>query len=273
MAPLWDPDQRTFVGLMTIYDYIRALRICQARGISATDLAAQTLSDILHTAPFLLRHTGFPHIDAEDSVFQLCQAFYSGGNDYICVVDPETNALVSIVGPLDVLHLLHLVAKANISMFSQTVQSLGLGTWDSEVFTAPLRAPLGDLLDALENRGDLSAAPILDDNNRLVGIYHRSDVSFAMKAADVEAALSNLRTCTAQEALTLREQLLQSGEIMSAYQGLVTCKASDTVLSVLHALVHGRAHRAVIVDEHQQCRGVLSFKDLLRHFLDLPSIR
>lgn len=276
VAPLWDPEQRTFIGLMTVYDYIRALRICQTRGISASDLATQTLADILATAPFIFRHRGFPSIDAESSVHQLCQLLCRD-NDYVCALDPETGALVSILGPLDVLHLLYQVAATNESLFSQPLGSLGslggVGTWDAAVFTAATQVPLADLLNALDERGEISAAPVVDEGGRLVGLYHRSDVSFAMKAPDVDAALGNLRSFRAEDALTLREQLLASGEIMSSFQGLVTCAPTDSIGLAVRAMVMGRAHRVVVVDEARRVRGVVSFRDVLQHYLDLPELK
>lgn len=275
VAPLWDPEKRQFIGLMTVYDYIRALRICQSRGISASDLATQTLADILATAPFIFRHHGFPAIDAENSVYQLCQLFCRG-NDYVCALDPETGALVSILGPLDVLHLLFQVATINETLFTQPLGALGslggVGTWNSNVFTASTQAPLADLLDALDSRSELSAAPVVDETGRLVGLYHRSDVSFAMKAPDVDAALSNLLTFRAEDALTLRDQLLASGEIMSSFQGLVTCQVTDSIGKAIRAMVMGRAHRVVVVDDQRTVRGVVSFRDVLKHYIDMPEL-
>lgn len=275
VAPLWDPEHRNFIGLMTVYDYIRALRICQSKGISASDLATQTLADILSTAPFIFRHRGFPAIDAETSVYELCRLLCRD-NDYVCALDPETGALVSILGPLDVLHLLYQVASTNETLFTQPLGALGslghVGSWNPNVFTASTEAPLADLLDALDQRGEISSAPVVDGVGRLVGLYHRSDVSFAMKAPDVEAALNNLCAFRAADALTLREQLLASGEIMSSFQGLVTCSATDSIGAAMRAMVLGRAHRVVVVDENRLVRGVVSFRDILKHYIDIPEL-
>jgi CBS domain-containing protein len=275
VAPLWDPELRSFIGLMTVFDYIRALRICKSRGISASDLATQTLADILATAPFIFRHRGFPAIDAENSVLQLCQLLCRG-NDYVCALDPATGALVSILGPLDVLHLLHQIVSMNETLFSQPLGALGTlggaGTWGSNVFTASSQAPLADLLDTLDQRGELSAAPVIDESGRLIGLYHRSDVSFAMKAPDVDAALNNLLNFRTEDAMTMRDQLLASGEIMSSFQGLVTCQVTDSIGKAIRAMVMGRAHRVIVVDEQRLVRGVLSFRDVLKHYVDLPEL-
>jgi CBS domain-containing protein len=242
------------------------LRICQERRISASDLASQSIIDILQQANFIFRHQGFPSIDAEDNIYQLCLLLYQG-NDYVCVMCPETGALVSILGVLDVIYLLTQLAKTNETLFSMTLQTMQIGTWDQDVVTSPLRASLSELLTALESR-DISSAPVLDDHLRLVGLYHRSDVSFAMKATDCEAALSNLRTFTVEDSLLLREQLLQSGDIMSNTQGLVTCQATDNLISILNAMLIGRSNRVVVLNEKQQCRGVVGFKDILKYLLE-----
>lgn len=251
---------------MTVQDYIRAVRLCSRYNLNPLDITSQTIAEMINKTPFVFHNQGFQSIDAEDSVLQLCFLFLRSKNDYVPLVDPETGNLVSILGPLDVVYLLSEIAKANESLFNITIQQSQVGTF-KDVFIVNKGALIHEVLDALEDR-DLSAAPIVDDSGKLLGSYHKSDVSFVMKAPGPDAVISNLRSFRVENSLSLREQLLQSGEIMSSFQGLVTCRLSDNLLAVFQAMIVGRAHRVIIINDQSQCCGVISFKDLIQFYLE-----
>jgi CBS domain-containing protein len=134
------------------------------------------------------------------------------------------------------------------------------------VLTAPKTAKLWEVLDVLEQR-NLSGLPVVDEQNKVVGFYHRSDVSFIIKATDTDMVLANLSNFRVEESMALREQLLLSGEIMSSFQGLAVSRLSDPLSSVLLAMLRNRTSRAVVVNDQQQCAGVVSIKDIVRYYL------
>lgn len=265
LAPLWDPERRTFVGIMTVSDYIQSLRFWRKNNLKTSDLTSQTLASMLQSAPFLFRHTGFVGIDAEDTVLQMFTLLTRTGNDYVPVIDAENGNLVSLLGFLDIVHLLNQAGKQHREIFSITLQDSNIGTY-RDVLTAPKTAKLTDVLDALEQR-NVSGVPVLDENQRVIGFYHRSDVSFIIKANDPDAVIYNLGAFVLEQSLSLREQLLKSGEIMSSFQGLVLVHPEDSLSSVLNAMVMGRSCRVVVVDPDQHCLGIVSIKDIVKHFL------
>jgi 5'-AMP-activated protein kinase regulatory gamma subunit len=279
VAPLWDPELRSFVGLMTTSDYINAIRICQRKSISPTEVTTKTISEILITAPSIFHNNSFQPIDAEDSVLQLCFLLMKTSFDYIPVIDPENGNLISILGPLDVLHLLNYISKLNESLFQQSVESLGIGTFHPHLITATKTMVIKDLLDLMEYH-NISSIPIVEETipgvggvvggggSKIVGLYHRNDVTFIMKAVDHHSMLNNLMNMKVEESLTLREQLLQSGDIMTNSNPLVTCIRSDTIGSIFNSMVMNRSHRIVVIDENSHCLGMISFKDILKYFLE-----
>ncbi len=268
VAPLFDPELRSFVGLMTTQDYINAIRICKRKNIPPSEVTGKTISEILLSAPSLFKNNTFQPIDAEDSVLQLCFLFMKTKYDYIPVIDPENGNLISILGPLDVLHLFNYIAKLNESLFHLSIEQLGIGTFQN-IITANKTTYINEVLDLMEIH-NVSAIPIIDElnNYKLIGLYHRNDVSFIMKASDQEQILNNLNNLRVEESLQLREQLLQSGDIMTNFQPLVTCTKQDTIANVFNLMVINRSHRIIIVDELTRCKGVISFKDVLKFFLD-----
>ena len=102
IAPLWDPDRKTFVAMMTMTDFIQALRIYRNRGIPVTDLASVSIADMLvlsHAQWHILninyiliillfrlaspiapvRHLEFTAIDPEDTAYELCRLLQRNG--------------------------------------------------------------------------------------------------------------------------------------------------------------------------------------------------
>lgn len=260
VAPLWDPERRAFIGLMTVGDYVQALRKWRTEKLPMTELSTRSIAEVFSAFPFLFQHSSFQSIDAEDSVNQMCKLLLRSGNDYSPVIDPDNGNLVSILGYLDIVHLFNQTAKQYPHIFNVSVKSAMVGTFKN-VATASKHAKLSELLDLMDQRR-ISAVPILDDNGRVVGSYHRS-------AVDQETVLSNLSNYRADETLALREQLLSNGDIMSAFQGLATCKMTDTLALVFSLMMNNRTTRVVVVDEGQKCVGVISIRDLIAHYLNM----
>eukprot|EP00598_Pedospumella_elongata_P007931 CAMPEP_0184985194 /NCGR_PEP_ID=MMETSP1098-20130426/13988_1 /TAXON_ID=89044 /ORGANISM="Spumella elongata, Strain CCAP 955/1" /LENGTH=300 /DNA_ID=CAMNT_0027509271 /DNA_START=177 /DNA_END=1079 /DNA_ORIENTATION=- len=264
-APLWDPELRQFVGLMTLSDYIHALRVWRAQGLPTSDLTSKNIAEMMHSAGVLFRHAEFLAVDAEDSVHQMCLLLLRTENDYVPVVDADNGNLVSILGFLDVVALLHQAGQQYPNLFARSIRDANIGTFNN-VITAPKSARLWEVLDVLEQK-NLSGLPVVDEQNKVIGFYHRSEVSFIIKATDTDMVLQNLNNYRVEEALALREQLIQSGEIMSSFQGLAVCRQNDSLGQVLSAMVRARSCRVVVVNESQQCVGIISIRDIARYYI------
>lgn len=219
----------------------------------------------MHSAGLLFRHAEFMPVDAEDSVQQMCALLLRTETEYVPVVDADNGNLVSILGFLDVVQLLNQAAMQHPNLFARTIKEANIGTFHN-VLTAPKTAKLWEVLDVLEQR-NLSGLPIVDEQNKVVGFYHRSDVSFIIKAADTDMVLSNLSNYSVGESMALREQLLLSGDIMSSSQGLAVSRLGDSLGSALLAMLRNRSSRVVVVNDLHQCVGVLSIKDLIKHYI------
>ena len=250
---------------MTVSDYIHALRIWRAQRLPSTELTSKSISEMMLAAPLVFRHAGFQAIDADDSVLQMCSLLMRSDSDYVPVVDSESGSLVSILGYLDIVHLLNQAAQQHPNLFALTIAQTNIGTF-STVVSAPKTAKLFEVLDTLESK-NMSGMPVVDENNKIVGFYHRSDVSFIIKASDPDVVLSNLNNFSVADSLALREQLLQTGEIMSTFQGLVVCRLGDKLGTVLNSMTRARSNRVVVVDENLHCIGVISIKDIIRYYL------
>jgi CBS domain-containing protein len=114
---------------------------------------------------------------------------------------------------------------------------------------------------------NISSLPIVDDTGKVIDTYHKSDVSFVIKAADTDEMIANLGSFRVEECIHLREQLLHSGEVMSAFQGLVVCRPDYPLSQIVRAMLIARSTKAVVVDEAHRCIGIVSVKDICRYYL------
>lgn len=269
IAPLWDPERRVLVGMMTISDYIRALQLCLQQGYPVGEMAAKSIAEIAALPALTFRHPDFQSIDAEDSVYQLYMLLERLGTDFVPVINPDDGNIVSVLGYLDIAHLLNEAAKQHPHSFPHTVDQVGNFV---DVVTAPRSAKLADVVAVIEQR-NLIGIPITDESGQLVGIYHRSDVGFATRAADPQGMLQNLSDLSVGEALAFSDQQLQSGDQISKVYVLVKCSPTDHVTAVVEALLAARISIAVCVNEANVCVGTISLRDILRYFVSGRSVR
>jgi len=266
IAPVWDPEKKAFVALMCISDYIHALQICRVQGISMLDLASRSIADMLSSSAMTFQHPDFNAIDAEDSVHQLCLSLHRLNADYAPVIDPDNGHLVGILGYLDLVHLLDQAAKQHAPLFARTIEQLQIGKF-TQIKTIPLTVLLSDVITELENNKDIIAIPIVDDNGTVVGLYHKLEISFIIKATDPDSVMTSLNGLRVGEALAMQEQ--QSGDTVTAVlHPLVTCNLHDSLAIVLDSMMRGRSTVVVCIDNKGKCLGIISIKDIVTHFLE-----
>ena len=103
VAPIWDPARHTFVAMMTVSDYIRALTtLCNAQNISMLEFQQKSIAEIMDSSVFQLEHPEFSSVDAEDSIQMMCYYFNRTQYDYVPVVNPDDGSLLSVLGYLDI---------------------------------------------------------------------------------------------------------------------------------------------------------------------------
>lgn len=317
VAPLWDPELRTFVGLMTIEDYITVIRLSHIRKMNPLEITSKPISELLITSPFLFQHPEFIALEAEENVLQLVKHLYSPSNhhpsnptnpivtsssssptssfcatngnpgnhygnaySYIPILDPETGSLISMLGKLDILHLLTQIHKLSEFILNVPIVSLPIGTYH-HIVTVTKQTLLTEALE-LCNRYHISALPVVEEGTngvnsngkegkggKVIGMYHINDISFIMKANDMDMIVTNLTSFTIEDILVLRDQLITSGEMISAhFQSLLTCKSQDSYIHVIQAMVINHSTRVLVLNDVQEVTGIITFQDIVGYFLD-----
>ena len=268
---MWDPDKRMFVGIMTANDYIQTLRLWINQQYTSAELLSKTINEMLISFPNVFKQSGFHGIDAEDTILHMCSYLLRSNHDYVPIIDTSNGNLISILGFLDIVYLFYQASQQYPTLFNQTINDSQIGTYlpNNNIITVTKTTKLYDILTVLEDHHDISGVPVIDElTNKVCGYYHRSDVSFIIKASDTDMILSNLLNIQVQDSIILHEELIHTGALMSIFQGLVLCRKNDLISNVLYNMVRARSCRAVIVDDQLSCIGIITIKDIIRLYIE-----
>ena len=91
----------------------------------------------------------------------------------------------------------------------------------------------------------IAALPIVDEEGKLINIYSKFDVFNLESFADLEITL--------EEATKLRLY----------FDGVYSCRGSDSVLEVMTKLVRKNVNRLVIVDQEEKVKGIVTVSDMI----------
>ncbi|GAY60132.1 hypothetical protein CUMW_199660 [Citrus unshiu] len=162
-------------------------------------------------------------------------------------------------------------SSSSLPILQQPVSSIQLGTWVPRIGEANGRpfamlrptASLGSAL-ALLVQADVSSIPIVDDNDSLLDIYSRSDITALAK--DKAYAQIHLDEMNIHQAL----QLGQDANPSLGFNGqrCQMCLRSDPLHKVMERLANPGVRRLVIVEAgSKRVEGIISLSDLFRFLL------
>ena len=117
----------------------------------------------------------------------------------------------------------------------------------SDFMTAPVRCVQADLtvheLSARLSRQMVSGFPVVDSEQRLIGVVTRGDVVRALAAPFFRTDLS-------------------VSEIMTQY--VITTTPQACLMEAVHLMLNFRLHRGVVVDEERRPVGIITTFDLVK---------
>jgi 5'-AMP-activated protein kinase, regulatory gamma subunit len=267
VAPLWDPTTHAFTGLMTIADYLRALKLCRSENVSMLELSQKTIADLLLSPGFQFQHPDFSSIDAEDSVQSMCFFLNRQGTNFVPILNPDDGTLVSILGYVDLIHLLDQASKQHPELFSVTLAEMNLGIV-GQTHAALKATPLINVLESDDNFE--GGVPVVDETGTVIGIYHKADVTFISKVTntqDAQAVLTNLEKFTIDDVLTLQKQQQQQGESSVLSPPLVTCTMQDKISDIVAVMMQARSDVVVVVDDNRKFVGNVSVREIVTFYL------
>ncbi|KAJ1380908.1 Immunoglobulin-like fold [Sesbania bispinosa] len=291
MAPLWDFCRSQFVGVLSAMDFILILKELGNHGSNLTEeqlethtIAAwkegklqqrRTVDSNGGSYPWRFVHAG-PHECLKDVALKVLQnkistvpIIHSSSENGSF---PQLLHLASLSGILKCIcrHFKH--SASSLPILQLPVGSIPLGTWVPKVGEpngqplAMLRpnASLGAALSMFV-QAEVSSIPIVDDNDSLIDIYSRSDITALAK--DKAYARISLDEISIHQALLLGQDANFPYGLYNGHRCHM-CLRSDSLHKVMERLANPGVRRLVIVEAgSKRVEGIISLRDVFRFLL------
>ncbi|URE34663.1 CBS domain containing membrane protein [Musa troglodytarum] len=291
VAPLWDSTRGQFVGVLSALDFILILQELGNRGSNLTEeeLEIHTISAWKEG-----KHQTYGQSDEHGRPLQR-HIVHAG--PYDSLKDVALKILQNKVSTVPIIHssaqdgsfpqLLHLASlseilrcigrhfkhfSSSLPMLQQPICKFPLGTWLPRIGDqsgrpiAMLRAnaSLSSALSLLV-QAEVSAIPIVDENDSLVDTYSRSDITALAK--DTVYAKMHLDEMSIHQALQLGQDANSSYGIFNG-QRCQMCLRSDPLQKVIERLANPGVRRVIIVEAgSKRVEGIISLGDVFRFLL------
>ncbi|KAI4544452.1 hypothetical protein MG293_004718 [Ovis ammon polii] len=256
-APLWDSKKQSFVGMLTITDFILVLhRYYRSPLVQIYEIEEhkiETWREIYLQGCF----KPLVSISPSDSLFEAVYTLIKNRIHRLPVLDPVSGAVLHILTHKRLLKFLHIFGTLlpRPSFLSRTIQDLGIGTF-RDLAVVLETAPILTALDIFVDRR-VSALPVINEAGQVVGLYSRFDVIHLAAQQTY-----NHLDISVGEALKRRTLCLE---------GVLSCQPHETLGEVIDRIAREQVHRLVLVDETQHLLGVVSLSDILQALVLSPA--
>ncbi|XP_038705004.1 sucrose nonfermenting 4-like protein [Tripterygium wilfordii] len=292
VAPLLDLCKCQFVGVLSALDFILILRELGNRGSSLTE-------EELETHSIAAWKEGKVQLNRQiDDRERAVSSHLISAGPYDSLKDVALKILQKNVSTVPIIHstgqegsfpeLLHLACLSGIlkcicrhfrhsysslPILQQPICSIPLGSWVPKIGESSGRpfamlgpnASLGAALSLLL-QADVSSIPIVDDNDSLLDIYSRSDITALAK--DKAYAQIHLDEVTIQQVLQLGQDSNSPYGFFNGQQRCQMCLSSDPLQKVMERLANPGVRRLVIVEAgSKRVQGIISLGDVFRFLL------
>ncbi|XP_072235152.1 5'-AMP-activated protein kinase subunit gamma-2-like [Leuresthes tenuis] len=256
-APLWESKKQSFVGMLTITDFINILtRYYKSPMVQIYELEEHKIET---WRELYLQETFKPlvHISPDASIFEAVYSLIKNKIHRLPVIDPISGNALYILTHKRILKFLQLfVCEMPMPAFmKQTLEELDVGTYSNIAYIHP-DTPLITALSVFTHRR-VSALPVVDHNGKVVDIYSKFDV---INLA-AEKTYNNL-DLTVTQALRHRSQY---------FEGVMKCNKLETLGTIVDRIVKAEVHRLVVVDEESRIVGIVSLSDILQALVLTPA--
>uniref|UniRef100_A0A8C8A857 Protein kinase AMP-activated non-catalytic subunit gamma 3 n=1 Tax=Otus sunia TaxID=257818 RepID=A0A8C8A857_9STRI len=256
-APLWDSKTQSFVGMLTITDFINILhryyRSPLVQIYEVEEHKIETWREVYLQGSF----KPLVYISPSNSLFDAVYSLIKHKIHRLPVIEPISGNVLHILTHKRILKFLHIFGSTipKPRFLKKTVQELCVGTF-RDVAVVPETAPVYTALEIFVDRR-VSALPVINDAGQVVGLYSRFDVIHLA----AQKTYNNLD-------ISVREALRQRTICL---EGVLTCYPHETMEDVIDRMAKEQVHRLVLVDENQYPRGIISLSDILQALVLTPA--
>uniref|UniRef100_A0A8C1XHE8 Protein kinase, AMP-activated, gamma 2 non-catalytic subunit a n=1 Tax=Cyprinus carpio TaxID=7962 RepID=A0A8C1XHE8_CYPCA len=256
-APLWETKKQSFVGMLTITDFINILhRYYKSPMVQIYELEEHKIET---WRELYLQETFKPlvNISPDASIFDAVYSLIKNKIHRLPVIDPVSGNALYILTHKRILKFLQLFVceMPKPAFMKQTLEELSIGTYSNIAFIHPDTPIIKALSLFVERR--VSALPVVDESGKVVDIYSKFDV---INLA-AEKTYNNLDISVTQ-ALMHRSQY---------FEGVMKCNRFETLETIVDRIVKAEVHRLVVVDENGSIVGIVSLSDILQALVLNPA--
>uniref|UniRef100_A0A2K5ZGY8 Protein kinase AMP-activated non-catalytic subunit gamma 2 n=2 Tax=Cercopithecidae TaxID=9527 RepID=A0A2K5ZGY8_MANLE len=256
-APLWESKKQSFVGMLTITDFINILhRYYKSPMVQIYELEEHKIET---WRELYLQETFKPlvNISPDASLFDAVYSLIKNKIHRLPVIDPISGNALYILTHKRILKFLQLFMSdmPKPAFMKQNLDELGIGTYHNIAFIHPDTPIIKALNIFVERR--ISALPVVDESGKVVDIYSKFDV---INLA-AEKTYNNL-DITVTQALQHRSQY---------FEGVVKCNKLEILETIVDRIVRAEVHRLVVVNEADSIVGIISLSDILQALILTPA--
>ncbi|XP_073779898.1 5'-AMP-activated protein kinase subunit gamma-2 isoform X7 [Danio rerio] len=256
-APLWETKTQSFVGMLTITDFIIILHRYYKSPL--VQIYALEEHKIETWRELYLQETFKPlvNISPNANIFNAVYSLIKNKIHRLPVIDPVTGNALYILTHKRILKFLQLFVceMPKPAFMKQTLVELGIGTYSNIAYIHPDTPIIKALGMFVERR--VSALPVVDVTGKVVDIYSKFDV---INLA-AEKTYNNL-DITVTQALLHRSQY---------FEGVMKCYRHETLETIVDRIVKAEVHRLVVVDDNSSIEGIISLSDILQALVLTPA--
>uniref|UniRef100_A0A4W2ET97 Protein kinase AMP-activated non-catalytic subunit gamma 2 n=1 Tax=Bos indicus x Bos taurus TaxID=30522 RepID=A0A4W2ET97_BOBOX len=228
-APLWESKKQSFVGMLTITDFINILhRYYKSPMVQIYELEEHKIET---WRELYLQETFKPlvNISPDASLFDAVHSLIKNKIHRLPVIDPISGNALYILTHKRILKFLQLFMSdmPKPAFMKQNLDALGIGTYHNIAFIHP-DTPIIKALNVFVERR-VSALPVVDESGKVVDIYSKFDV---INLA-AEKTYNNL-DITVTQALQHRSQY---------FEGVVKCSKLEILETIVDRIVRAEIIR------------------------------
>ncbi|XP_031437572.1 5'-AMP-activated protein kinase subunit gamma-3b isoform X2 [Clupea harengus] len=255
-APLWDSKLQSFVGMLTITDFINILhRYYKSPMVQIYELEEHKIETwreiFLHCSNSLIS------ITPDASLFEAIYSLLKNKIHRLPVIDPESGNVLHILTHKRILKFLHIFGTMipKPGFLQKRIEEVAIGTF-TDVATVQETASVHDALAIFVERR-VSALPVVNEKGKVVALYSRFDV---INLA-AQKTYNNLN-------MTMRDAIASRSCCM---EGVLKCYPHETLEAIIDRIAKAEVHRLVLVDQEDIVRGIVSLSDLLQALVLTPA--
>jgi len=249
-CPLWDSERQTYVGMLTITDFIRIIqKNYKGSLIEIQMLEEQKLMDW----DGLKDPKDLVYVSPDASLYEAVSLLIENKIHRLPIIDPSNGNVLYILNQKPLLRFLynHVPNLDNFHNLRASISEADVGTFEN-IQVAMESTTIIEAVTLLVKK-DISALPIVDEKGRLINIYTKFDA----------INLAATKTYTDLE-VTLKEATEHK---LTYWEGVQSCKGDESVLAVMEKLVKAEVHRLVVVDDDDCVVGIVTVSDILNYLV------